>query len=184
MIRSRFVQLAAVLALAFILGPARAADPPLEGKIDDSKQMIELLKKIEQRLATAEARADVTLDLVRTDLKQLRDEVARLQKEVADLRRTPAGNSTSNYQSQSPAPPVNAAATPAAQVARVHLVNNYFTDMTATVNGTTVVVPAFRTGDVQVPAGTLTYQVYQAGQPLKVTSIAPNEMVTLTLFPG
>ena len=57
MIRTRFFPVAALLAVVFILGPARAADPPPEGRIDDTKVMVELLKKIELRLATAEARS-------------------------------------------------------------------------------------------------------------------------------
>src|SRR5439155_19552078 len=81
MIRSRQVrtllpQLAAVLAVALALGPARSQETGL--KSDDAKRVVDLLDKIEKRLATMEARSDVTMDLVNKDLRQLRDESARL----------------------------------------------------------------------------------------------------------
>jgi hypothetical protein len=184
MIRSRLVpppvvQIVAMLALMFAVGPARSVEPA-DVKPDDAKRMIELLDKIEKRLATQEARADATLDLVTKDIKGLREEVARLQKEVGELRRAGPGTSTSNYQSSSPS--VSASVAPPSQ-GRIRLVNNYVTDMTAVVNGTTVAVAAGRYLDVLVPPGTVTYQVNQVAQPLKATTLAANEVLTLTLFP-
>jgi hypothetical protein len=179
MIPSRIVPLAAIWAVAFILGPA-AAETPTEGKIDESKQMVELLKKIEQRLAGVEARSDVALDLINKDIKQLREEIGRLEKEVAELRRAAPGNSTSNYPAT---PPVTTPVAPLAQMARVRLVNNFFTDMTAVVNGRTFIVPANQMQDVLVPAGTMTFLVPQVGWPTQVRTLAVNERLTLTMGP-
>jgi len=187
MFRSRLVppplvQIIAIMAMAFVLIPARSAEPPIEGKVDDTKRMVDLLERIEKRLATQEARTDVMLDLVKTDIKQLRDEVSRLQKEVGELRRTSNSNSTSNYPSQSASSP-SISASVAAPQGRVRLVNNYVTDMTAVVNGTPVPVAPGRYVDVIVPPGTVTYQVPLMRQPTKATTLAANEMLTLTLFP-
>jgi hypothetical protein len=181
MIRNRLVpppvvQIVALLALAFIVGTARSADST-DVKVDDAKRVIELLDKIEKRLAVQEARAEVTLDLVTKDIKSLREEVARLQKEVADLRRPAGGTTTSNYQSSA-----SVAAPP--QQGRIRIFNNYPTEVTAVVNGTTV--PSVAPGrylDVIVPPGTVTYQIPVLGQPTKTNTVAANEVLTLTLYP-
>ncbi len=175
------VQLVAVFAVTLILGPARSAEPA-DVKTEDAKRTIELLDKIYQRLGNLEARVDTTLDLGR-DVKQIKEDISRLQREVAELRRTPPGNSTSNYPSQSAgSPPVSASVVAPAAQGRVRLVNNYVTDVTAVVNGTTVPVPPGRYVDVLVPPGAVTYQIPLVGQ-AKTTTLAPNEMLTLTLFP-
>jgi hypothetical protein len=186
MTRNRFVvppvvQIVALIAVAFMVSPARSAEPA-DTKADDAKRMIDLLDKIHQRMGNLEARMDTTLDLGK-DVKQLREDVSRLQREVAELRRAGNGNSTSFYPSQpSASPSVSASMAPMPQ-GRVRLVNSYLTDMTAIVNGTTVVVPAGRTTDVTVPAGPVSYQILQIPQPMKTTTLVPNEMLTLTLFP-
>jgi hypothetical protein len=184
MIRNRFVtppvvQTVALLVLAFVVGPARSAEPA-DVKSDDAKRMIELLDKIERRLATQEAQSQTTLDLVKLDIKGLQEEVGRLRKEVAELRRTQSGTTTSNYPPSSPA--VSAFVAPMAQ-GRVRIVNNYLMDMAAVVNGTSVSVPPGRYLDVLVPAGTVTYQIPMLPQSTKTTSVAANESLTLTLFP-
>jgi hypothetical protein len=172
----------AVMALA---GPARAAEPATDPKTDELARIARILEQVEQRMSRMDAKLDTVVDMGR-ELKQLREEVSRLQRDVADLRKS-GGNSTSYYGGQTP--PLNptiASAPPAvpAPTARVRLVNTYFTDMTATVDGLTVVVPAGTSREVSVPVGQLTYQVYQTGQPMRVTSINPNEMVTVTMFPA
>ncbi len=186
MTRSRLVPLAAVLALASALGPARSQETGLN-KADDTKRMVDLLGSIDRRLANLEARSDATMDLIKNDLKQLRDEVARLQREVADLRArpaTPPAPTTANYPSPLPAgPSASYSITPPAPTGVVRLVNTYFGDMTATINGQTYVVPAGQTRDVHVPAGAVTYQVYQVPRPLQTRTLVPNETLTLTLFP-
>jgi hypothetical protein len=191
MTRSRFVlpplvQLAAVLAVALALGPARSQETGLN-KADDTKRMVDLLGSIDRRLANLETRSDATMDLIKNDLKQLREEVGRLQREVADLRRTPPPPSTSNYPAPiSPPPPGPSTSYSAPQpplLGHVRLVNTYFTDMTAVVNGQLHVVPAGQTREVPVPAGSVTYQVAQVPRPAQTRALAPNETLTLTLFP-
>jgi hypothetical protein len=185
MIRSRHAlaivpQLTALLAVALVLGPARSQETGI--KPDDSKRMVELLDKIEKRLANMETRSDATMDLINKDLKQLREEVTRLQREVADLRRTPAPTSTSNYPQTTPAvPSTSYSITQPAAPAHVRLVNNYLTGMTAYVNGVPYTVPPGQAADVPVAPGTLTYHVLQAPYPPQTRTMTPNETLTLTL---
>jgi hypothetical protein len=82
-----------------------------------------------------------------------------------------------------PGIPATSFAVPVPAQGRVRLVNTYVTDMTATVNGLTYVVPPMQSRDVPVPVGPLTYQVQQA-QMGRSTTINPNETITLTLFPA
>src|SRR5207249_2706647 len=105
-------------------------------------------------------------------------EVARLQREVTDLRNRPASPTTSASYYGGTA----AAATPAPS-AHVRLVNTYFADMSAVVNGTLVTVPPGQERSVTVPAGAMNYQVYQVPGPLQVRTLVPNETLTLTLRP-
>src|SRR5436305_2977072 len=94
--------LAAVVAVALVLGPSRSAEPGTPPVPDNSQRTVELLDKIEKRLAAQQATTDVVLDIVRTDLKSLRDEVSRLRQEVTDLRAKAAAApaiSQSNYPS-------------------------------------------------------------------------------------
>ncbi|HEX4588343.1 MAG TPA: hypothetical protein VH120_00315, partial [Gemmataceae bacterium] len=121
------------------------------------------------------------LDLAK-DLRQLREDVNRLQRDVADIRRSGPGT-TSSYYSGPPASPPPAVAMSPAPTGRVRLVNNYLTEMTATVNGLTYAVPPMQAREVPVPVGPLSYQVYQA-QVGRSTTINPNEVITLTLFPA
>jgi hypothetical protein len=183
MIRSRHAlvpQLTALLAVALVLGAARSQETGL--KPDDSKRMVELLDKIEKRLGAMESRADVTLDLVNKDIKQLRDEVTRLQREVADLRRSPGTTSTSNYPGTTPAAPSTSYSIPQPPApAHVRLVNHYLTDMTAYVNGVLYTVQPGQVADVAVPPGMFTYHVMQAPYPPQQRTAAPSETYTLTL---
>jgi hypothetical protein len=181
MIRSRFVpppfvQLAGLVAVMFLAGPARAAEPATDAKTDETARIARLLDQIEQRMSRMDTKLDTVVDMGR-ELKQLREDVTKLQRDVADLRR---GNSSSFYSPSQTTPP---AATPT-QTARVRLVNSYLTDMTAIVDGVSYTIAAGRSADVTVPTGQLTYQVLQTGQPMKVTNITANEMLTLTLFPA
>ena len=175
------VQFAGLFAVLVLAGPARAAEP-VDAKTDETARIARLLDQVEQRMSRMETKLDTVVDMGR-ELKQLREDVNRLQRDVSELRRN--GNSTSFYPGQTNPPPAGASAIPVpVQTARVRLLNNYVTDMTATVDGTTIVVPAGQGRDVTVVPGQLTYQVYQTGQPMKVTTISPNETVTLTLFPA
>jgi hypothetical protein len=177
-----FGLLASLCVVAVIAGPVRSEEPAI--KPDDSKRMVELLDKIEKRLASQQAQSDILMDIVRKDLKDLREEVARLQRELGDLRRTPTVPSTSNYP-QSPsagyAPSTSYSMTTPAAPANVRLINTYFTDMTAVVNGVAHTVPPGQVAVVPVPAGVLNYHVLQAPYPPQLRTLTPNETLTLTL---
>jgi hypothetical protein len=180
MIRSRHLMsaLVALFALAVVLGPARAQEATT--KAEDAKRVVELLSKIDQRLASQQAQSDVLMEIVQKDLKSLREEVNRLQKEVTDLRRTPATTITSNYP-QSPS--VSSSITTPVQTSNVRLVNTFFTDMTAVVNGLPVSVAPGQTRTIPVPAGAMTFSIPQVSPFPQPRTLAPNETLTLTLQP-
>jgi hypothetical protein len=172
----RLVPLATVFALA-LAGPLRAEEPT-----DSNARLARALEKLEQRLGVMDAKLDTVLDIGK-DLKQLREDMGKLQREVAELRR-PGNGATSSYYSGPPSSTsLSATVAPPAAMGTVRLVNNYLTGMTANVNGLVVTVPAGQIQDVRVPPGALTYQVYQVQPSARVSSIAPNEMLTLRLFP-
>jgi hypothetical protein len=68
-------------------------------------------------------------------------------------------------------------------MARVRLINTYLTDMSAVINGTLISVPPGQERLVTVPAGVMNYQVTQVPGPPQTRALAPNETLTLTLFP-
>jgi hypothetical protein len=176
----RLVPLATIFALT-LAGPLRAEEPN-----DANARLARALEKLEQRLGVMDAKLDTVVDMGK-DMKQLREDVNKLQREVADLRRPSNGTTSSYYggppSSTSLSPAIAPPVAPPLAMGTVRLVNNYLTDMTANVNGLVVTVPAGQVQDVRVPPGALTYQVYQVQPSARVSSIAPNEMLTLRLFP-
>jgi hypothetical protein len=163
---------------------ARAAEPA-DQKADDLKEIRNLLSRIEMRLATQQSVTDVMLDIVKKDLRDLREEVSRLQRELADVRSrasTPpaAPTTTSNYGGT---PSTSLSVGPPAPTATLRLVNTHFIDMTALINGTLVTVPPGAQRTVTVPAGVVNYQVFQVPEPMKSRTLVPNETLTLQLYP-
>jgi hypothetical protein len=182
MTRTRLLPAVAAVAAAVLLSlPTRAAEPADPAK-DDLKAVRDLLAKIEQRLATQQTTAEVLTDIVKTDVKNLRDEVARLQRELTDLRNRPATPTTSASLYGGP-PSASLSIGPPAPTARVRLVNTYFAEMSALVNGTLVTVPPGQERLVTVPAGVMNFQVFQVAGPLQTRTLVANETLTLTLRP-
>src|SRR5436190_23010367 len=70
-----------LFAFALLAVGVRAADPE-QPKADDLKDIRDLLTKIEQRMANQQTTNDVLMDIVRKDLRDLREDVARLQREL------------------------------------------------------------------------------------------------------
>src|SRR5205823_5191450 len=104
------------------------------------------------------------------------EEVDRLRKEVADLRRTPGTTSNSYYPGTTPAgPSTSLSVTQPPAPAHVRLVNQYLTDMTAYVNGVPYTVLPGQVADVAVAPGTLTYHVLQTPYPQQTRAVSPNE---------
>jgi len=175
---------AAALVAVLTAGNARAQGEPANAT-NDMKAVRELLERIDKRLAAQQATSDILLDIVKQDLKDLRGEVARLNKELTDLKNRPAApaTSSSNYQG-TPSTSLSVGAPPAtAPTSSVRLVNTYFSDMSAVVNGVLVTVPPGQERVVTVPAGAMNYQVYQVPGPLQQRTLMPNETLTLTLRP-
>ncbi len=175
--------IAATLALTLGLGTARA-QATNEAIRDEVKAVRELLKGIDERLARQQTTNDLLLEMVRKDLKDLRDEVARLQRELNDLRSRPNGQTTTaNYGGTPPAGAPSTSLSVTGPTARVRLVNTHVMPMTALINGIRYTVPPGQEQTVQVQAGTMTYYVYQVPGPVQTRNLVPNETLTLNLFP-
>jgi hypothetical protein len=189
--RTLLLPLAALAAAALTAGNAWARAEPA----DDTKRMVELLGKIEQHLTDQRAATNILLDIVQKDIKDLRNEVARLQHELNDLRNRPAGPATSSSYYGGTATPYGgtpsaslsvgppAPAVPAGPTSHVRLINTYLTDMSAFINGTLISIPPGQEVPVTVPAGVMTFQVTQVPGPPQTRTLAPNETLTLRLFP-
>jgi hypothetical protein len=149
------------------------------------KTIREALTRLDQRLDDQKTH-DLLVQRLLKDVNDLRDEIARLQRDLADVRNRAAGTpSTSNFRgspstSMSVGPPVPTASMP---TATIRLVNTHMIEMTAVINGTLVTVPPGTERIVTVPAGPVNYQVYQVPEPMKTRILVPNETLTLTLFP-
>lgn len=177
------IPIAAMAMLPIALQSGRAEEPA-GAKATESQKIIDLLTKIDQRLANQQTQSELILDMMRKDLKDLREDVVKLQRDVADLRRTNTGVSTSNYPSQMPQGPIPNTTALAPTWSTVRLVNTFATDMTAMVNGVWYVVPPGQQRFVSVPSGTMTFQVLQVpAWGLQARTLSPNETFTLTLKP-
>src|SRR5437868_11492778 len=98
-----------------------------------------------------------------SDVAAMKDEHAKLKQELADLRGRLNGPpqpqpSTSFYGGPPPgaAPPPGMTAPPSS---RVKLVNTYFADMAAVINGVTHVLPPGGEKTITYPPGNITFQV-------------------------
>jgi hypothetical protein len=160
---------------------AQGKPEPADAKADDLKEIRTLLERIEKRLANQQTAAEVVLDIVRKDLKDLRDEVSRLQRELADARnRITSAPSTSLYGGT---PSASLSVGTPSPNAFIRLVNTHFIDMSAVINGTLYTVSPGRDRTVPVNAGVVNYQVFQVPEPMKTRSLVANETLTLTLYP-
>jgi hypothetical protein len=67
--------------------------------------------------------------------------------------------------------------------ARVRLVNTYFTDMTAVINGGIYTLRPGEERTLTYPPGNLTYQVLMVADIPQTRTLAAGEQLTLTLYP-
>src|SRR5438128_6964420 len=152
--RSRTIwPLVCTLGLCLTAGRGNTAEPA--SAADDLKAIRTILERIESRQAAQQSQLTDTMMSVNkllSDMAGMKDEHARLKQEVADLRSRSNGPlqpqpSTSFYASPpgSAAPPPGSAAPPPGMMAppsaRVRLVNSWFTDMTAVINGVVYTLP-------------------------------------------
>ena len=173
----------AAFALALLAVGARAQDPA-SSKADDVRAIRDLLARIEQRMANQQATNDVLMEIVRKDLKDLRDEVSHLQRDLAEVRnRTNTLPGTTTISGFRGSPSASLSVGPAVPMASLRLVNTHFVPMTAVVNGTTVTVPAGQERVVSVPAGAVNFQVFGVNESIQTRTLVPNQTLTLTYFP-
>ena len=94
----------------------------------------------------------------------------------------PSPSSTSYYGG----PATTAAAPPGTMAptnARVRLVNSWFTDMTAVINGAVYTLAPGTTRTVFYPPGNIQYQVMMVADVPQSRTLMPGEELTLTLYP-
>jgi hypothetical protein len=180
------------LGLCLAVGRGTTAEPASSDPNNDLKAIRTMLERIDNRLAAQQSQltdAMVLVNKLMADVTALKDEHGRLQREVADLRNRPTNPTTTSYYGGQPgyggpSGPVTVqsqAATPLSS--RVRLVNTYFTDMTAVING---VIYTLRPGEERTlayPPGNLTYQVLMVADVPQTRTLAPGEQLTLTLYP-
>lgn len=168
-----------VIASTISVRPILGAEPN-----EELKAIRDLLNKMDQRLENQNTISMQMLDRLKADFGQLksemnglRDDLAKAQRDLNDLRMRGAGNgvSTSNFGGATSMSPTASAS--------IRLVNTYLTDMTANINGLIYVVPPGQTRTVPVASGNVSYQVYQTQNLAKATTLRPGEILTLSLYP-
>jgi hypothetical protein len=174
---------ACTVALCLIPGRGPGQEPQTE-----LRQIRELLNDIKSRMATNQTETLLSINKLLLDVASLKEEQARLRRELDELKNrpaAPAGPSTSLYGGAAPGAATYPAPVTAASPsnARVRLVNTYFTDMTAVVNGMTYILPPGAQQVVPVNPGTMTYQVFRVADVPVARVLRPGEELTLTLFP-
>jgi len=155
---------------------------------DDLKAIRTILERIENRQAAQQTQLTDTMISVNkllSDVAVMKDEHARLKQELADARNRLNGqsqSSTSYFGGSAPGmtPPPGMTAPPSA---RVRLVNTYFMDMAAVINGTTHIIPPGGEKTVSYAPGNIQFQVMMVADIPQTRTLAPGEQLTLTLYP-
>jgi TolA-binding protein len=182
--------LPAALAAALLAAPARAAeaaDQAGTNTADIQRQKKELAEMLGQVLdeKLAPLRSDLTtsqvgvLDL-KARVKKLEDDLEALRTQVRSMN-----NQQQVATRQSAGNPAGAAGiTPAASsFGRLRFLNEYLTDMTVVVNGSTFTAPAGQILDVRVPPGQAFYQILNVNPSMVATNVAANQSVNVRIFP-
>jgi hypothetical protein len=130
----------------------------------------------------------VSVNKLMSDVAVLRDEHAKLKQELTDLRNRmsappqPPQPSTSFYGG-----PTTSAAPPTGVTspgnARVRLVNNWFTDMAAVINGVTYNLTPGTQRTVTLPPGNMQFQVMRVADIPQARTLMPGEELMLELLP-
>jgi hypothetical protein len=192
--RSRTIwPLVCALGLCLTAGRAVTAEPA--SAADDLKAIRTILERIEGRQAAQQSQLTdtmVSVNKLMSDVATIKDEHARLKQELMDLRNrlsTQSQSNTSYFAGSAPgaAPPPGMTAPPpgmtAPPSARVRLINSYFTEMAAVINGVTYILLPGTERTLSLPPGNLQYQVMMVADFPQTRTLAPGEQLTLTLYP-
>lgn len=165
---------------------APAAEPGIADPKDDVKAIRAMLERIDGRMAAQQSQLTDALILINklmSDMTTLRDEHARLQRELNDLKARPAGQTSSSYYPGTAGSSFSQLPSQAPLAARVRLVNTYIADMTAVINGVMYTVSPGTERTVSLAPGTMTYQVFMVADVPQTRSLAAGEELKLTLYP-
>ena len=184
---------AAVLAFA---APLPAADPEPNAVIKLAEQVGKLVERLDQQIAEQRLLNTKLLDVITkqdklaTDLQQFRREVGEarttekqvpalnpgeldaLRREIENLKRELSDSRR-----------VTTSSARMSQSAIVRVVNRYVTDVTATVNGNTFIIPANGQRDIAVAPGTVAYQIFGHQAAPTFNTLSEAQMLTVTLRP-
>jgi hypothetical protein len=184
------IGLSALMAALLTAGPARAetSGPRTDSeKLDDIQKQLDELRKsvgdvkrsvaalstIERDLKDLRAEANAGTQNALSQINDLKDEVARLKREVDGLRNRPPA--TGRIAASPPETPVT--------TGRVELLNTYGADVTIAVNRVTYHLrPQERMLTTPIPTGTFTYEVLGI-TPQRVRTLVANEPFTIHVHP-
>jgi hypothetical protein len=172
------------------LTPVRGTTAEPASAADDLRAIRTILERIEARQAAQQSQLTdtmVTVNKLMSDVAVLKDEHFKLKQELTDLHnRLNAPQqpqpSTSFYSGPPTGPAPTTAMSPAAS-ARVRLVNNWFTDMSAVINGVTFTLTPGTQRVVTLPAGNMQFQVMRVADLPQQRTLIPGEELMLELLP-
>jgi hypothetical protein len=174
------------------LTAARGTTAEPASAADDLKAIRTILERIESRQAAQQSQLTdtmVSVNKLMSDVAAMKEEHARLKQAVDDFRNRanaqpqPQPPSSTSYYG---GPTTSAAAPPGTMAptnARVRLVNSWFTDMTAVINGTVYTLAPGTTRTVSYAPGNIQYQVMMVADIPQSRTLMPGEELTLTLYP-
>jgi uncharacterized protein YlxW (UPF0749 family) len=163
-----------LLTAALLAAPA-AADPEPKKPEDIGQQLTKLQEAFQKSIETLQGDLRVYDQAMRSDLKELRQRVGQLEKQVKDLEaRLDAGSTRRAF-----SPPVGG---------RIRLMNMFTLPATVRVNGTSYFLAPGQTRDIEgQPVGAFTYEVLVDGfgsvQPPTTRELRANETYTIYLYP-
>jgi hypothetical protein len=177
--RWQILGLSTVLAAALAVAPARAADPELP-KLTDSQKLDRLLDQIHdlrKSVDDLEKRSDLQVQVVQERINALSARLRLLEGDMEGLRGQLSPTTRTAGYAGPAAPP------PAPTTGTIRLRNTFPTEQSVVVNGVSYQLAPGDTRDLPAqPPGTFSYEVLGV-MARKVATLAPGEIVTITVYP-
>jgi len=186
-VRSRTIwPLVCALGLCLTAGRGKTAEPA--SAADELKAIRTILERIESRQAAQQSQLTdtmVSVNKLMSDVAMMKEENFKLKQALEEYRsrlNSQPQPSTSFYGG-----PTTSAAPPAGMTppgsARVRLVNNWFTDMAAVINGATHNLTPGTQRIVTLPPGIMQFQVMRVADIPQTRTLMPGEELMLELMP-
>jgi hypothetical protein len=176
------------LGLSLTAGRGSTAEPA--SAADDLRAIRTILERIESRQAAQQSQLTdtmVSVNKLMSDVTALKDEQAKLKQELTDLRNRlnapPQPQASTSFFSGPPMATAPTTSMTPAGSARVRLVNNWFTDMAAVINGVTYNLTPGTQRTVTLPAGNMQFQVMRVADIPQSRTLIPGEELMLELLP-